>query len=160
LARSRSREETWDWADLRAVALQEAQRVLGRTAAADDAAQEAVLRAWRHAGSCRARERPRPWVRSIARREALRTARAGSAALPIADDAAAITWDPGDVLHAIDVRRLVRRLDPVDRRILLCHYWGDLSCADTAAALGMPVGTVKIRLKRGRERLLRLLDPG
>ena len=35
----------WDWSWARALCLREAQRVLGRNAAAEDAAQEAVIRA-------------------------------------------------------------------------------------------------------------------
>src|ERR1700754_706209 len=62
----------WDWAALHSHCLRSAQRVLGAQPAAEDAAQEASLKAWRHQTQCRTPDRPGPWVAAIARREALR----------------------------------------------------------------------------------------
>jgi RNA polymerase sigma-70 factor (ECF subfamily) len=51
----------------------------------------------------------------------------------------------------------LRRL-PIDTQIALeLHYWEQLSIADIARVLGEPEGTVKSRMKRGRERLELLL---
>ena len=44
-------------------------------------------------------------------------------------------------------------LRPVDRDILLLHAWAELSDVEIAVALSLPVGTVKSRLHRTRERL-------
>lgn len=44
-------------------------------------------------------------------------------------------------------------LRPRDREILLLHAWAELSDSEIAAALSLPVGTVKSRLHRTRERL-------
>jgi RNA polymerase sigma factor (sigma-70 family) len=44
-------------------------------------------------------------------------------------------------------------LRPRDREILLLHAWAELSDAEIAAALSMPIGTVKSRLHRTRGRL-------
>jgi RNA polymerase sigma-70 factor, ECF subfamily len=44
-------------------------------------------------------------------------------------------------------------LRPGDREILLLHAWAGLSYAEIAAALSLPLGTVKSRLHRTRERL-------
>ena len=44
-------------------------------------------------------------------------------------------------------------LRPRDREILLLHAWAELSDGEIAAALSLPVGTVKSRLHRTRERL-------
>src|SRR5919197_3714887 len=74
----------WDWSWARALCLREAQRVLGRNAAAEDAAQEAVIRAWRQQARCRTPERPAPWIATIARREALRLV-AGDRERPLDD---------------------------------------------------------------------------
>ena len=62
----------WDWEWVRKTCWEEARRILGPSAAADDAAQEAAIKAWRHHASCRTPEQPRPWLAAIARREAYR----------------------------------------------------------------------------------------
>lgn len=52
-------------------------------------------------------------------------------------------------------------LRPRDREILLLHAWAELSDREIAAALSLPIGTVKSRLHRTRERLRnRLGDEG
>ena len=40
-----------------------------------------------------------------------------------------------------------------DRDALLLHVWGELSYDETAAALGVPVGTVRSRINRARRKL-------
>lgn len=40
-----------------------------------------------------------------------------------------------------------------EREILLLHAWAELTDAEIADALGLPIGTVKSRLSRTRERL-------
>src|SRR3954471_15304189 len=62
-----------DWLALRQYCLGEALRVLRDREDAEEAAQEALLRAWRHRRSRRSGSW-RPWVRAIARNEALRVA--------------------------------------------------------------------------------------
>lgn len=51
------------------------------------------------------------------------------------------------------IRRLVADLDPDYRETLRLHYWDDLTVREIGAVLGCPVGTIKARLKRGRDRL-------
>src|SRR3954464_11149621 len=68
--------QDWDWADLRRRSRAEALRVLGDPYTADEAAQEAMTRAWRQRHRCRTPGRPTAWVAQIARNEALRV-RAG-----------------------------------------------------------------------------------
>ena len=64
----------WDWKALSDLCLRETERVLGRGADAQDAAQEALVRALRRRHTCDEPYRPGPWVRAIARREAWRIA--------------------------------------------------------------------------------------
>src|SRR4051794_96395 len=64
----------WDWHRAREACLRETQRVLGSGPASEDAAQEAVLRAWRQRHRCRDPDHPGPWLRRIAHNEALRIA--------------------------------------------------------------------------------------
>jgi len=146
----------WNWPHLRAIALREAQRILGRSTAADDAAQETILRAWRHRATCRAPDRPEAWLRQIARREALRLL--ARAAPP--DLAARPEPDHADAVEArVDVARALKRLSPRERDVVVRHYWHDMSCEEIAVELACPLGTIKVRLHRARHKLSAALDP-
>ena len=128
-----------------------AERVLGRTADAEDAAQEAVLRAWRAQAACTGA--PAPWVRTIAHREALR----------ILDRRRETSPDPGPepidrgeedrALERLTVRTELARLPADDRRLLHATYWEDLAGAEISRRSGRPEATVRVRLHRSRRRL-------
>jgi RNA polymerase sigma-70 factor, ECF subfamily len=147
---------SWNWPHLRTIALREAQRTLGRSPAADDAAQETILRAWRHRAACRATDRPEAWLRSIARREALRVL-AGPDPPPIAERPAP---DHAESVDArIDVARALKRLSARERDVVVRHYWHDMSCEEIATELACPLGTIKVRLHRARHKLGAALGP-
>jgi RNA polymerase sigma-70 factor (ECF subfamily) len=62
----------------------------------------------------------------------------------------------------IDAERLtrrlgkaLRRLSDADRDTLLLYAWGDLDYASIAAAMQVPIGTVRSRLNRARRQLRR-----
>ena len=57
----------WDWGLVHAHCLREAEGVLGLSGSAEDAAQEATVRAWRRRDNCQTPDRPQPWVATIAR---------------------------------------------------------------------------------------------
>lgn len=145
----------WDWASVRALCLREARRVLGPTTTADDAAQEAAIRAWRQRAHCRTPERPNPWIATIARREALRIL-AQRRDQPLAEPAReAVAESPRDLDldDALDLRRALRRMDGQDRRLLIGHYWQDLPNSELAEQLGVAEVTVRVRLHRARRQL-------
>jgi RNA polymerase sigma-70 factor (ECF subfamily) len=50
------------------------------------------------------------------------------------------------------------RLTARERDVLLLVVWGPLTYEETAAALGVPTGTVRSRLNRARQRLRATLD--
>jgi RNA polymerase sigma-70 factor (ECF subfamily) len=146
-------DSAWDWGLVVAWCQSEAGRTIGRSPVAEDAAQEAALRAWRRRRQCRTPGEARPWVAAIARREALRAVARKPAEEPLEDDAA--TPDPAASAAelAYDVRAAVDRLDPESRRLLLLRYWMDLTQEETARTLGIPEGTAKVRLHRLRRTL-------
>lgn len=134
----------------------EARRLMRDQGAAEDAAQQALERAWRYRDRCATPQQPGPWVRRIAQREALRLLRS-EAALPgpLIEEPLA-TEDPALAASesAIDVRSSLAQLKEEVTLVLFLHYWCDLSCRDVATLIDIPVGTVKIRLFRGRSQLL------
>jgi RNA polymerase sigma-70 factor (ECF subfamily) len=75
--------------------------------------------------------------------------------------------DPTDqLLGAIDARALwpviaeaLTKLPEAERDVLFLYAWEDLSYQDIAAALGVPVGTVRSRLNRARRRMRELRAP-
>ena len=74
----------------------------------------------------------------------------------VADRAAPELLDT--LAERIDVRRALRPLGGADRRLLWLRYGEDLTQPATAAVMGMPEGTVKVRLHRLRTQLRALLD--
>jgi RNA polymerase sigma-70 factor (ECF subfamily) len=158
---SGERNRGWNWDDLHGRCRAEAMRVLRDPEAADDAAQEAMTRAWRQRGSCHSPSAPGPWVAQIARNEALRLwqreqgrrARAGE----VEEEPA-----PGEPLEEetitrVSVRQALATLTEEERELVSLRYESDLAHPAIAAVLGMPEGTVKVRLHRIRKRLATLI---
>jgi RNA polymerase sigma-70 factor (ECF subfamily) len=155
--RPATRGHDWDWGNVRALCLRETRRLLGSSPAADDAAQDATIRAWRHRGRCRTPATPEPWIKTIARREALRTL-AQCSDLSIEDHEIADTrQEMTDLVTSLDVRRAVSGLDSQDRQLLVGHYWQDLPNSELAMQLGLAEVTVRVRLHRLRRRLRDIL---
>jgi RNA polymerase sigma-70 factor, ECF subfamily len=128
--------------------------VLGAGDRAEDAAQEALLRAWRRQDGCRDPDHPGPWLRRIATNEALRIV---SRDRETADDGEIAITGP-DRAQELFVRDLVKRLEPADRRLVYLRYWADVPVGEIARRLQMPEGTVKIRLHRARASLRRMVE--
>jgi RNA polymerase sigma-70 factor (ECF subfamily) len=141
---------TWDWSSVHELALRETRAILGRGPDAEDAAQEAAMRAWRRRATCR--DAPGPWIRAIARNEALRVAGRRHDEAPL-EDAADLAGDATGGDDSRDVRAAVGALDDGDRVLLLLRYWADLTQPEVARATALPEGTVKVRLHRARQRL-------
>jgi RNA polymerase sigma-70 factor (ECF subfamily) len=119
--------------------------------------QEAFLRAWRNRARCRTPETPLPWLLAITRNEALRIRGRPAAATP--DDPLEPeqrgTPDPRveTAPVRVDLMRALTELPERDRRLLQMRYGEDLTQASVARRLGIPEGTVKVRLHRLRARL-------
>lgn len=142
------------------------------TQAADDVMAETFLVAFeRRASFDAAFPDARPWLLGIAttllRKHARLEAQAWRA-LVAADAASILADDPvserGDRLDAAAaIRRLagaIRHLAARDRDTLLLYAWGDLDYEGVAAALGVPIGTVRSRLNRARTKLRAAFEAG
>ncbi|HWE14941.1 MAG TPA: sigma-70 family RNA polymerase sigma factor [Solirubrobacteraceae bacterium] len=154
------RGKGWDWSQLADAALRESRRVLGEGQDAEDAAQEAMIRAFKWRGRCVNQHAPEAWIRAIARREAYRQSTARMSEQPILPTAER----PDDgTTNAIDAslaaRELLSRVPAADRSLLLRRYLLDQSSVEIAAALAIPPATVRVRLHRAVKRL-RQCEPG
>ena len=128
---------------------------------AEDLAQEAFLQCFRRLAQWR-REAPfRTWIYSLALnvyRSQLRRRRLPLEPLP--DTLAGPGSLAAELLEAERQERVrleLGRLPPVYREALALFYLEEQDLAATASALGVPVGTLKARLHRGRELLRRRL---
>ena len=136
--------------------------IVRNTADAEDAAQDALVKAWRALGRFRAGAPVRPWLVAIAANEARNRRRGAGRRERLALRAA--TTSPGEAapspeeltVASAERRRLldsVERLPDEQRLVLECRYFLSLSEEETAAALGVRRGTVKSRAARALERL-------
>jgi RNA polymerase sigma-70 factor (ECF subfamily) len=128
---------------------------------AEDAVQNAFLRAWRSSGSCRTPDAPLPWLLQITRNEALRILRQNGEAKVLEEAAGEpAEEDPGmaGTAERVDLHRALAGLSHDDRRLLELRYTDDLTQPAVAAALGVPEGTVKARLHRLRSQLRLALE--
>ncbi len=123
---------------------------------AADAVQEALFRAWRAWDRLPPGSDAGPWLRTIARREALRAAsrRRPEVELPEAlpggldpAEAARARWEREAVASALAA------LPPRQREALWLRYAAEVPVAAIAAGMGLPAGTVKSHLHRGRHAL-------
>ncbi len=165
--RPQSLGDEWNWDQMRSAATREARRYAMGAHDVDEVVQEALVRAWRRRASCRGDDRM-PWMRQIARNEALRLIdrRRRRAEVEMLDDATLLAGVADDdaseaqegLLLRMEVERVVGFLSVADRQLLALRYERDLSQPEVARMLGIPEGTVKIRLHRLRGRLRKALD--
>jgi RNA polymerase sigma-70 factor (ECF subfamily) len=128
---------------------------LGDAGAAEELAQEALLRAYRRWDEVSRLESPGGWVHRVAMNLAAswsRSRAAGRRAAARLEARAVVAFanqpGPTDAAEALAVRNAVRALPEQQRRALVLRYYADLSVADTAAAMGCPEGTVKTLTSR------------
>jgi RNA polymerase sigma factor (sigma-70 family) len=145
------------------IAFRTAYLVAGSAEEAEDAAQEAFVKAYRALGRFRRGAPFRPWLLRIVTNEARNRRRAAGrrASLALraaADDTSggAAPSPEGDLLGS-ERRRLLLgalgRLREEDQLVVACRYFLDLSEEETAETLGWRRGTVKSRLSRALARL-------
>jgi RNA polymerase sigma-70 factor (ECF subfamily) len=149
----------WEWDVARRRCLGEARRILRNTDDAEEAVQEAFMRAWRNQAACRTPGMPLPWLVQITRNEALRLAarrqRRNACEIPEESPERIVGNDNGleRMLESVATEQALSVLRPEDRTLIRLRYVEDLTQGQVAARLGVPEGTVKVRLHRVRARL-------
>jgi len=138
-------------------------RVLGDPSDAEDAVQETLLKLARSAAGFRGDAQVSTWIYRIARNVCTDRVRydARRPSVPVEDPAVLdrrFDDDGSELIAAGDqLGRALAQLDELSRRLLLLVAVDDLSYADAAEVCDLPVGTVKSRIARARQRLGLLL---
>jgi RNA polymerase sigma factor (sigma-70 family) len=137
-------------------------RLAGEDDAAKDVAQDVWLRVLRGIGRLRDGSRLRPWLFGIARRALMDRLRHQYAAPAGSDiDVAELAADQAVDSFEEEIATMeheLARLPATEREVLTLFYLRELSLAEVAEVLNVPVGTVKSRLFRARRVLRRGLD--
>ncbi len=130
---------------------------------ADDLAQEAFVRAWQRAGDYRGQGSYAAWILGIGWRLFLdqrRTAKRREG-LASADDDAPKSTDPrGASDAAIDADRLLAALSPQERAALTLCFGHGWSHGEAAEIMGVPLGTLKSLVLRGRAKAQKMIGEG
>jgi RNA polymerase sigma-70 factor (ECF subfamily) len=146
-------------------------RLLNRRDQAEDVVQEAFVKVWQQAGSyTAAASAPMTWLTAIVRNRALDILRSDKRhpveALDEADDGPH-RQQPDDRPNPLDlleqaadglrIRECLAAIEGPQKQCLALAYYHGLSHSELAGHLGAPVGSVKVWLRRGLERLRRCL---
>ena len=143
-----------------------AYRILGESEAAEDVVHDGFISAWRGAGSYRSeRGNVRGWLLSIVHHRAVDVLRRKTTFRPApleiaeqrpADDDTA-EEAAKNVEHA-SVRAALEALPIAQRRTIELAYFGGYTHVELAQLMGVPLGTVKGRMRIGLQKLRRALE--
>jgi RNA polymerase sigma-70 factor (ECF subfamily) len=123
--------------------------VLGEAALAEDAAQEACIALYRGITSLRDPASFNAWLYRIVVREAARARRRRTCPEAVPEIAAG--FEPSGV--DLDIQRALASLSPALREVTVLYYFEDLTSREIAGILGVPDGTVRVRLMMARRKL-------
>jgi RNA polymerase sigma factor (sigma-70 family) len=134
--------------------------MLHDTQAAEDAVQEAAIRAWTKLKNLRPGTEMRPWFLAIVANQCRTIARGRWWSVLRLDEPFGTSKAPDDeVIRGADVRAALRQLSPEHREVLVLHYYLDLPLEEVAAIAGIPVGTAKSRINRGIAAMRPFFEP-
>lgn len=152
-----------------AMAFSIAYRITGDRAAAEDVVQEAFLGAWRNAGRyVDARGSVRTWLLSIVHHRAIDAIRRRrpTAELPEPEAALPAALTLPDVWADVELRldrdsvlEALGTISDVQREAIELAYFGGLTQTEIAERTGVPLGTVKGRMRLGLQGLRAALMP-
>jgi RNA polymerase sigma-70 factor (ECF subfamily) len=130
----------------------------GDAALADDLAQETFVMAWRRIGSFEAKGSFKGWLCRIAYTQFLQNRRSAKASTrreeAVMAEALTIHDDRSANEARMDLDRVMAVRSPEQRAAVALCYGEGMSHAEAAEALGLPLGTVKSHVMRGRAKVL------
>lgn len=130
-------------------------------ALAEDVVQEAMMKAWQALDSFRGEASPRTWLLRITHNTAISMLRKRrdevTAPSDLPDIPSTISLEEAAVAHADshEVWRTLTRLDPLSRSIIVLREVEQLSYEEIAEVLDTPTPTIRTRLFRARQQLIR-----
>jgi RNA polymerase sigma-70 factor, ECF subfamily len=125
---------------------------------AQDVVHEAFMRAWDRRAALADVQHPEAWVRTVAWRLAVSRWRRTRNAVTAWRRLGPPSPVPEPGLDHLVLAQALAQLKPTHRRVLVLHYLCDLSVEAIAAHTGLPSGTVKVQLHRGRAALAERLS--
>jgi RNA polymerase sigma-70 factor (ECF subfamily) len=133
--------------------------VTGSVAEAEDVLQEAFVRGLDHPRRLLGADNPEAWLRTVAVNLARSRWRRAQRFLRLAPR---LVEEPltADVDSHVVLVQALRNLPAGQREVIALHHLADLTVEQVADILGLPTGTVKARLSRGRSALCGLLVEG
>jgi len=135
--------------------------MIGDLDEAQECVQEAFVRAWTHRRTLQRVDHPEAWVRTTAYRLAVsRWRRTVRARRPVDRALGSSGTAAGPDESHVALISALGQLPDAQRQALVLHHIADLSVNDVAREVGVPVGTIKARLSRGRAALAVLLADG
>src|SRR5262245_41595432 len=133
--------------------------MLGSFAEAQDCVQEAFVRAWLHRHELTTEGSPEAWVRRAAWRVGVSRWRSATAGLRAYGRRGVDPDVPGPSEDHTVLVAALRQINHDQRRAIVLYHLCDLSVDEVAHETGVPPGTVKARLARGRAALADILGP-
>jgi RNA polymerase sigma-70 factor (ECF subfamily) len=149
-----------------------AYRIVGDRNTAEDVTQEAFLSLWRSGARYdRARGSVRTWLLGVVRNRAIDSLRREATRAPTVELELERLPDKGPYTELTDAEALrqeaarevrgVLKMLPADQlKVIELAYFGGLSHSEIAEALGMPLGTVKGRMRLAMEKIRTALAEG
>lgn len=134
----------------------------GNRAEADDLAQEAFINAWLHIDSFSGRGRFSSWLMKIAYNAYLQSYRRYARERRVTRElaqlggSAAVT---GGLEASVDLPTLLAALTGDERAAVILSYGHGFSHAEIAELTGLPLGTVKSHIRRGKAKIESILGP-
>jgi RNA polymerase sigma-70 factor (ECF subfamily) len=142
-----------------------AHRILGQKAEAEDVTQEIFLAIWNNAGAFDPNlSKPTTWIIILTRNKCIDRLRRLRRRSRVIDESVEFdeNWAATDGAEKIvgdhdtlrsELRSAVKALPADERRLLDLAFFGGLTQREIATELGLPLGTVKARIRRGLLRL-------
>jgi RNA polymerase sigma-70 factor (ECF subfamily) len=127
--------------------------------AAEDAVQEAAIKAWRKLDRLREGSEMRPWFLGIVANECRSTMRSRWWGVLRADQTEGIVQPREDtILEGVELRRALRAMEPAKRMVLVLHWYLDLPLGEIAVITGSSEHGVESRLLRATQELKRRME--
>lgn len=128
----------------------------GDLAEAQDVVQDAFVRAWDRRSQLSAADNPEAWVRTVAWRIAVSRWRRVRMATRLHRHQP-VEHMPAPDESTVAIVAALRQIPEAQRQAIVLHHLADMTVEQVAAETGVPTGTVKARLARGRAALATLL---